>query len=101
MVDRSADERRKTMCTRTLRTFRRLSIAVSATVAVAAVVATSAIATGVPGEPGCLGRDTASFAQDWKAFSFEPAGVGPLVRFYGGTNPSDWLQGERHEDCAP
>jgi hypothetical protein len=65
-----------------------------------AALASAAAAAG-PGDPGCLGRDTASFAQDWKTFSFEPAGVGPLVRFYGGTNPSDWLQGERHEDCAP
>jgi hypothetical protein len=87
------------MCTRTFRTFRRLSIAVSAMLAVAALA--SAAAAAGPGDPGCLGRDTASFAQDWKTFSFEPAGVGPLVRFYGGTNPSDWLQGERHEDCAP
>jgi hypothetical protein len=90
------------MCTRLLRSFRRLSIAITAMAALAAAVASSAsaIAAAAPGEPGCLGRDTASFAQDWKNFSFEPAGVGPLVRFYGGANPSDWLQGERHEDCA-
>ena len=90
------------MYTRRLRTFRRLSIAVSATAALAAAVASSAsaIATAVPGEPGCLGRDTASLAQDWKTFSFEPSGVGPLIRFYGGANPSDWLQGERQADCA-
>jgi hypothetical protein len=85
-----------------LRTFRRLSIAVSAMAALAAAIASSALAmaTEVPGDPGCLGRDTAGFAQDWKTFSFEPSGVGPLVRFYGGANPSDWLQGERHADCA-
>jgi hypothetical protein len=53
-----------------------------------------------PGEPGCIGRDTASFAQDWKSFSFEPSGVARLVKFYGGTNPTDWLQSERLLDCA-
>lgn len=26
--------------------------------------------------------------------------VAPLVRFYGGANPTDWLQSERYEDCA-
>jgi hypothetical protein len=90
------------MCTDRLRTFRRQLTAVSATAAVAIVAATSASGApnAVPGEPGCLGRDTASFAQDWKTFSFEPSGVGRLVRYYGGTNPSDWLQGDRHEDCS-
>jgi hypothetical protein len=50
--------------------------------------------------PGCLGRDTANFAQDWKSFSFEPSGVARLVEFYGGTNPTDWLLNERLGDCA-
>jgi hypothetical protein len=75
-----------------------------ATVTVFAVAAATSSAAGPPaaepGSPGCQGRDTAGFAQDWKTFSFEPAGVAPLVRFYGGTNPSDWLQGERLEDCT-
>ena len=53
-----------------------------------------------PGEPGCVGRDTANFAQDWKAFPFEAKGVAGLVRFYGGTNPTEWLQSERYADCA-
>jgi hypothetical protein len=52
-----------------------------------------------PGTPGCQGRNTAGFAQDWKTFGFEPAGVAPLVRFYGGTNPTEWLQSERYADC--
>jgi hypothetical protein len=67
-----------------------------------AIAGTSA-AAGPPAAgpgPGCQGRNTANFAQDWKTFGFEPAGVAPLVRFYGGTNPTDWLQGERYEDCA-
>ena len=71
--------------------------------AVFAIAGTSAAAgppPAAPGTPGCQGRDTASFAQDWKTFGFEPAGVAPLVRFYGGTNPTDWLQSERYEDCA-
>ena len=71
--------------------------------AVFAIAGTSGAAgppAAAPGTPGCQGRDTASFAQDWKTFGFEPAGVAPLVRFYGGTNPTDWLQSERYEDCA-
>jgi hypothetical protein len=88
------------MGTRRLRTFGRLVIALAATATLVVATAASAAASPPPGGPGCLGRDTAGFAQDWKTFSFEPPGVAPLVRFYGGTNPSDWLQGERHEDCA-
>ena len=53
-----------------------------------------------PGQPNCPGLDTASFAQDWKSFGFEPPGVGPLVRFYGGTSPTDFTQNGRYEDCA-
>jgi hypothetical protein len=71
--------------------------------AVLAIAGTSAAAgppPAAPGTPGCQGRDTAGFAQDWKTFGFEPAGVAPLARFYGGTNPTDWLQSERYEDCA-
>ena len=70
--------------------------------AVLAVAGTSAAAPAPaePGTPGCQGRNTANFAQDWKTFGFEPPGVAPLARFYGGTNPTDWLQGERNEDCA-
>jgi hypothetical protein len=72
--------------------------------AVLAIAGTSAAAgppAAEPGTPGCQGRDTASFAQDWKTFGFEPAGVGPLARFYGGSNPAaDWLQSERYADCA-
>jgi hypothetical protein len=63
--------------------------------AVLAIAGTSAAAgppPAAPGTPGCQGRDTAGFAQDWKTFGFEPAGVAPLARFYGGTNPTDWLQ---------
>ena len=55
--------------------------------------------TPVPGEPSCPGLDTASFAQDWKNFSFEPSGVGRLTRFYGGT-PTDFTQSGRYDDCA-
>jgi hypothetical protein len=75
----------------------------SATIVVLIAAATSASAapTPIPGEPGCAGRDTANFAQDWKTFSFEPSGVARLVRFYGGTNPTDWLQSERYADCTP
>lgn len=89
------------MRTNQLNALRRV-IAGLATAAVFAIAAATAAAgpTAEPGSPGCLGRDTASFAQDWKTFSFEPAGVAPLVRFYGGANPSDWLQGERQEDCT-
>jgi len=54
--------------------------------------------TPVPGESSCPGLDTASFAQDWKNFSFEPSGVGRLTRFYGGT-PTDFTQSGRYEDC--
>ena len=55
--------------------------------------------TPVPGEPSCPGLDTASFAQDWKNFSFERPGVGGLTRFYGGT-PTDFTQSGRYLDCA-
>jgi hypothetical protein len=78
--------------------FRRLIVGLAAVAAFATTAATSPAAG--PGSPGCQGRDTAAFAQDWKTFSFEPAGVAPLVRFYGGANPTDWLLGERLEDCA-
>jgi hypothetical protein len=55
--------------------------------------------TPVPGEPSCPGLDTASFAQDWKNFGFEPSGVGGLTRFYGGT-PTDFTQSGRYDDCS-
>jgi hypothetical protein len=55
--------------------------------------------TPVPGESSCPGLDTASFAQDWKNFRFEPSGVGRLTRFYGGT-PTDFTQSGRYDDCA-
>lgn len=83
--------------------FRRLVVGLAAVAVFATAAATSPAAgppAGEPGSPGCQGRDTAAFAQDWKTFSFEPAGVAPLARFYGGENPTDWLQGERLEDCA-
>jgi hypothetical protein len=81
---------------------RRLLVAFAvAMVALAAATAASAAPPPpTPGEPGCVGRDTANFAQDWKAFGFEPPGVAPLVKFYGGTNPTDWLQSDRYADCA-
>jgi hypothetical protein len=82
---------------------KRLFVALAAAIVLAVGAATSASADAppaVPGEPGCQGKNTANFAQDWKTFDFEPPGVGPLVEFYGGTNPTDWLQGERYEDCA-
>ena len=74
---------------------------------VALTVATAASAdptstpspTPVPGEPSCPGLDTASFAQDWKNFSFERPGVGGLTRFYGGI-PTDFTQSGRYLDCA-
>lgn len=82
----------------------RLLATFSAGIALAIAAATSAVAGPPPypspGQPGCVGRDTANFAQDWKAFSFEPSGVARLVRFYGGTNPTDWLLSERYEDCS-
>jgi len=65
-----------------------------------ATAASAAPPPPTPGEPGCVGRDTANFAQDWKAFGFEPPGVAPLVKFYGGTNPTDWLRSDRYADCA-
>ena len=55
--------------------------------------------TPVPGEQNCPGLDTASFAQDWKNFRFEPSGVGRLTRFYGGS-PTDFTQRGRYDDCA-
>ena len=91
------------MRTNQLHAFRRLVVGFAAVAVFATAAATSAAAgtpTAEPGSPGCQGRDTASFAQDWKTFSFEPAGVAPLVRFYGGANPTDWLLSERLEDCA-
>jgi hypothetical protein len=87
-----------------MRKLEQLFVALAAAAALAVAAATSASAGPppypTPGEPGCVGRDTANFAQDWKTFSFEPPGVAPLVRFYGGTNPMDWLQSERYADCA-
>lgn len=90
------------MRTNQLHALRRVIVGLAAVAVFAIAAATAAAGPPVaePGSPGCLGRDTAGFAQDWKTFSFEPAGVAPLVRFYGGANPSDWLQGERREDCA-
>jgi hypothetical protein len=91
------------MRTNQLHALRRGIVGLASVAVFATVAATSPAAgtpTGEPGSPGCQGRDTASFAQDWKTFSFEPAGVAPLARFYGGANPTDWLQGERLEDCA-
>ena len=68
--------------------------------ALIAVTSASADPNPVPGEPGCVGQNTANFAQDWKTFSFEPSGVARLVKFYGGSNPTDWLQNVRYEDCT-
>jgi hypothetical protein len=77
---------------------------VALVVAMLAVVVTAAASAAppspTPGEPSCPGLDTASFAQDWKSFSFEPPGVAPLVKFYGGTNPTDFTQSGRYADCA-
>jgi hypothetical protein len=82
----------------------RLFVALASAAVVAAAGATSAFAGPppypTPGEPGCVGRNTANFAQDWKAFPFESKGVAGLVRFYGGTNPTEWLQSQRYADCA-
>ena len=82
---------------------RRLALLLS--VCGAAIAASNASAgpppSPTPGDPGCIGRDTANFAQDWKAFPFEAKGVAGLVRFYGGTNPTEWLQGDRLVDCTP
>jgi hypothetical protein len=90
------------MCNGTVRRLKLLLVASAAAAflsATAAPVSAGPPAAG-PGEPGCLGKDTAGFAQDWKAFPFEPPGVAPLLRFYGGSSPSEWLQGERQEDCT-
>jgi hypothetical protein len=82
-----------------------LVVVVAAFVAFMAATAASADPTStssptpVPGETSCPGLDTASFAQDWKNFSFEPSGVGRLTRFYGGT-PTDFTQSGRYDDCA-
>ena len=70
------------------------------TAAAIAVTSASADPNPVPGEPGCVGQNTANFAQDWKTFSFEPSGVARLVKFYGGSNPTEWLQSERYADCT-
>jgi hypothetical protein len=83
---------------------KRLGVALAAVAVLAATTASSAIAGPPPypspGEPGCVGRDTANFAQDWKSFSFEPSGVARLAEFYGATNPTDWLLSDRLADCA-
>jgi hypothetical protein len=76
-----------------------LVVVVVAFVALTVATAASADPTPVPGEPSCPGLDTASFAQDWKNFSFEPSGVGRLTRFYGGT-PTDFTQSGWYDDCA-
>jgi len=82
-------------------TFAALLVLVVAFVALTVAATASADpGTPVPGQPNCAGLDTASFAQDWKNYSFEPAGVGGLTRFYGGT-PTDFTQSGRYEDCAP
>ena len=82
--------------------FKHLLVAV-VVVAMLAVAGAAAASAGppspTPGEASCPGLDTASFAQDWKSFGFEPAGVGGLTRFYGGT-PTDFTQSGRYEDCA-
>jgi hypothetical protein len=67
---------------------------------VVAAAASAAPPSPTPGEASCPGLDTASFAQDWKSFSFEPPGVAPLVKFYGGTSPTDFTQSGRYADCA-
>ena len=72
---------------------------VAFTVATAASADPTSTPTPVPGEPSCPGLDTASFAQDWKNFSFERPGVGGLTRFYGST-PTDFTQSGRYDDCA-
>lgn len=73
--------------------------ALTVTTAASADPASIPSPTPVPGEPSCPGLDTASFAQDWKNFSFERPGVGGLTRFYGGT-PTDFTRSGRYEDCA-
>jgi hypothetical protein len=86
-------------------TFAALLVAVAAMVALTVATAASADPTSPPsptpvaGEASCPGLDTASLAQDWKNFSFEPSGVGRLTRFYGGT-PTDFTQSGRYDDCA-
>lgn len=77
-----------------------VGVVASAVFAITGTAAADGPPPAGPGTPGCQGRDTANFAQDWKQFGFEPAGVAPLVRFYGGTNPTDWLQSDRYADCA-
>ena len=82
-------------------TFAALLVVVVAFVALTVAPAASADPPApVPGQPNCPGLDTASFAQDWKNFSFEPSGVGRLTRFYGGS-PTDFTQSGRYDDCAP
>jgi hypothetical protein len=77
---------------------------VALVVAMLSVVVTAAASAAppspTPGEASCPGLDTAGFAQDWKSFSFEPPGVAPLVKFYGGTNPTDFTQSGRYADCS-
>ena len=86
-------------------TFAALLVVVVAMVALTVATAASADPTSPPspipvsGQPNCPGLDTASFAQDWKNFSFEPSGVGRLTRFYGGT-PTNFTQSGRYDDCA-
>jgi len=77
-------------------------VSVALTVATAASADPTSIpsSTPVPGQPNCPGLETASFAQDWKDFGFEPSGVGRLTTFYGGT-PTDFTQSGRYDDCAP
>jgi hypothetical protein len=77
-----------------------LALVVVAMLAITVTAAASAAPPPpTPGEPNCPGLDTASFAQDWKTFTFEGHGVGGLTRFYGGT-PTDFTQSGRYEDCA-
>ena len=72
---------------------KQLFVALAAGAVLAAGAATTASAGPPPypspGEPGCVGRDTADFAQDWKSFSFEPpVSHGSSSSTAGRTRPS-------------
>jgi hypothetical protein len=81
---------------------KRVLVAVIAVIALGAgsVSAAAAPPAADPGSPGCIGRNTGNFAQDWKTFTGESKGVAGLVRYFGGTNPTEWLLDERLTDCT-
>jgi hypothetical protein len=81
---------------------KRLLLAVTTAVALAAGAGSASAAPPYPGrgDARLLGRDTANFAQDWKLFPEEGKGVAGLVRYFGGSNPTEWLRGDRLSDCA-